>query len=155
VFILGRIEALKDGHPDTVLVKKTFGTLNEIYQAERIVRNGQRFFSTLYKRMKRRICHFVLLNDRTVGSIQYFLYNKSTSMVYAVIVKFHLGNSSFLDKITGGKHLTSVKLVDPSPKVIVPVGDLEETLFFIDPVPANSLSCISRVPHSHGRSVFK
>jgi hypothetical protein len=119
------------------------------------LKNGQRYFSKLYKRMIKRICHVVLLNDRTVGAVQYFLFDKRTMMVYATITQFHVGNASFLDKITGGKHLTSVKLMDSGSKAIVPVDTLAESLFFIDPLPTNTYSCVSRVPHCHGRSVFK
>ncbi len=157
VFILGAFRPLKKTHPDADLVKKTFGVsvLDEIYEAERILKNGQRYFSKLYKRMIKRICHVVLLNDRTVGAVQYFLFDKRTMMVYATITQFHVGTVSFLHRITGGKHLTSVKLMDSGSKAIVPVDTLAESLFFIDPHPTNTYSCVSRVSHCHGRSVFK
>ena len=105
--------------------------------------------------MKRRMCFTVLLKDRTVGAIQYFVLNQSTHKVYAVIRRYNIGVPSFLDTIAGGNNLTSVKVDENATKFIVSVDDLEETLFFIDPEPSNSRSCISRVPHSHGHSVFK
>ncbi len=93
------------------------------------LKNGQRYFSKLYKRMIKRICHVVLLNDKTVGVVQYFLFDKRTMVVYATITQFHVGTASFLDRITGGKHLTSVKLMDSGSKAIVPVDTLAESFF--------------------------
>ena len=70
---------------------------------------GQQYFSTLYKRMTKIICHVVLLEDKTVSVVQYFLFDKRKMMVYAAITQFHVGAASFLDRINAGKHLTSVK----------------------------------------------
>ena len=73
----GAMRSIKKTHSEADLVKKTFGVsaLDEIYEAERIVRNGQQYFSKLYKNDKEYV------TDKTVGAVQYFLFDKCTMMV--------------------------------------------------------------------------
>ena len=116
LFSIGRTHPFPDGHPDADFLKQNFGLVNldVIRQVARVVKCGQRYFSFIYKRMKRRMCFTVLLKDRIVGAIQYFVLNQSTRNVHAVITRYNIGVPSFLDTIAGGNHLTSVK-VDENP----------------------------------------
>ena len=116
LFSIGRTHPFPDGHPDADFLKQNFGLVNldVIRQVPRVVKCSQRFFSFIYKRMKRRMCFTVLLKDRIVGAIQYFVLNQSTRNVHAVITRYNIGVPSFLDTIAGGNHLTSVK-VDENP----------------------------------------
>lgn len=82
---------------------------NDVNIIERISLNGKQFCSSLYKRMKKRICSYVLYDEQNIGYLKYFVLVVASNFVYAIIEKFESVNGSLIADLTGGKNIIPVK----------------------------------------------
>lgn len=57
--------------------------------------------------MKRRKCNIVILRNKLIAAIEYFIYNKVSGLVFAVVQVLKTDIPSFLDCMDAGKHLVA------------------------------------------------
>jgi hypothetical protein len=126
----------------------------QLRKVQRICVNGERFYSTEYSRMKRRVCHAVNFLDSELGLIQYFILVIDTNIVYAVVKKMKIDNTSWLHTYEAGKHLKPVEILNNEVE-LVSANQLKSTLIFIDLENNADAAIVVSVPNKQGRSVFK
>lgn len=148
--VAGSIKQMKlDDIAGTVMNALGVTDISELCQVDRILLNGQKFFSSNYMRMKRRVCNAVLLEDDRLGHITRFVL--LTKMVYAVVAILKQ-NTTRGQRLSAGKHIIPVSSTNVTELVLV--NELVETVIFIKCVDEDSAH-VSRMPNRHGHSVFK
>ena len=126
----------------------------QVRKIQRICVNSERFYSSEYSRMKRRVCHAVDFRDNELGLIQYFILVIDTNIVYAVVKKMSTDNTSWLHTYEAGKHLRPVKISNDQME-LVSASHLKSTLIFINIENHADAAIVASVPNKHGHSVFK
>lgn len=118
----------------------------------RINVNGQQFSSSIYKRMKKRICCYVLYFGQMVGYVKYFALLVHTDVVYAILDTYEFVTDSPILELEGGKHIIPVKRLGHED--IIPADSLIETLVYVKTCQEVE-ECIVMMPTRHGHAVFK
>ena len=118
----------------------------------RINVKGQQFTSSLYKRMKKRICCFVLYGGQMVGYVKCFALVVHTDVVYAVLDTYKFASDSPISELEGGKHIIPMERIGNED--IIPADSLTETLVYVKTC-REVEECIVMMPSRHGHAVFK
>lgn len=111
--------------------------------------NGEKLYSKEYSRMKRRVCYIVCTKEGGIVSIEYFVLNTTTGIVFAVGNQMVPTSSCFLNE-NSGRHI--VKVEKYTDQVVVEVDKIQEKLFFMR---VEDDICIARMPNLCGHGVFK
>jgi len=119
---------------------------------ERISIQGQQFSSSLYTRMKKRVCNFVLYDCNKVGRVKYFAIVISSKTVYVVLEKYETLNDTKFSELPAGKHIIPVKRTGIED--IVVADNLIGTLVYLK-VCQEVQECVVLMPSRHGHAIFK
>lgn len=125
-------------------------SMKDLKKVKRVKVHGQYLYSKEYSRMNKRICHVVLCSNNNCYSVEYFLLNEISGIVYAVGHVLAVQEPQHVCQIAG-HHLLVVKLtldVD-----VFEVDTIMEKLFYI--TPNERLSVIAKMPNQYGHGVFK
>lgn len=137
-----------------VLPERLADDANHMKVVERVRVNGKQFCSKKYGKLQRRISYIVLYDDvdqSSIGSVQYFIYNVRSNLVYAVLLQY----ISYRDQdLPFGKHLHKVSGTNLIK--VVPVDHLIDTLLYIN---VNSSTppeeFVALMPSAHGHAILK
>jgi hypothetical protein len=150
VFIAGALQSCNDLPEDEILyILNVTGSasIQLLKKSLRVQVNGQKLYSEGYTRMKKRICNVVRCKNGQLRKVLYFLVKTDTNnvLVYAQRVEVH--NESY---IHGAQHV--IRVTKPTGKVIFPVEDIAEKVFFMLVDGHQYVACM---PNLIGHSVFK
>ena len=81
-----------------------------IKKVTRVLLNGQKLYSEMYTRMKKRNCNYVLLKDGGKAMMKFFIVNVEVNDVYAAVTLLE-DSSSSLDELEENTFYQSKKLV--------------------------------------------
>lgn len=136
-----------------VLEKTGASTSSFLRKALRVQLNKQKLYSEEYTRMKRRICHVVMLHDDRLAAVKYFLLNTQTNKIYAVVKILNCCTSNIPVLQEAGGHLVLIKENDPNVTDVLPVHNIAEKLLYIDAGTGHVF--VSQIPNLYGHCVFK
>ena len=112
---------------------------------DRIVINGEKFYSAQYTRMKRCDCSVVMLKTKQIGQNKCFIL--SDGVMYSLVEI--LSHKQDDDDINCG--LLSV--AQSGENAVVKVTDLVETVIYMECV--KGFAYVKRLANQHGYSIFK
>jgi len=141
---------------DETLTKLGVNNVKDVKKIDRITINGAKFYSSQYSRMQKRICSIVVYGKDKIGSVRYFVLSIKDDIVYAVIEQMNKVTDTPLTKLSGGKHLISVKK-----SLAVDVVDAENLVCTLVYINTNSQqnetgeAFVVRIPNVHGHAIFK
>ncbi len=136
---------------DFVMRKMGVSQIGQVKKCSRVlVNNSLRVYASDYMRMRRRICHIVLLQDGNIVSVEKLLIDIKTELVYLVGFVYEICQQSHLFA-QAGSHLSRVKQSEDM--TVSQVENIVEKLFYIDNGDGDTF--VSCVPNSYGHGVFK
>lgn len=150
--VAGALKRCTQNEIDQSILQKLEVTVSEIRKVARITANNMRFYSSLYTRMQRRICNFVLYETDKIGCVTYFLLSVLNDKVYAIINRYDKVFGTSLSRLHAGKHMISVK--SSASVDVVPAEKLIDTLVYISTDPQQE-ALVVRMPNCHGHAIFK
>lgn len=125
-------------------------TIGEFYKFLRLLKGSHKYYSMEYTRMKKKICHVLLLSDdcdQKIGSAKYFLLHSITKKVYVVVNYYSTVDAN---PLFSAAHLWEVQPTDQLD--LVPMESVEEPLFFIS---TGSVMYVARIPNGYLTAVCK
>ncbi|XP_045192377.2 uncharacterized protein LOC123548829 [Mercenaria mercenaria] len=150
--VLGALHRIERNLP--ACIRESLGAENaeNLKKIQRVIVNGEKFYSAEYSRMKRRNCHAVLYSGDKFGLIQYFVLVQPSNKVYAVLKKIDSNVDSWLCTYEAAKHLNPVVLTNSFN--VVGVESLNTTLLIID-LENGQEAVVAKMPNRHGHAVMK
>ena len=115
----------------------------------RIIVNGQKFYGSLYSKMKKRQCNVALTISGEVVVINFFVYNVFENEVYLVGNKMEENTNLHLYE-NSGHHIFLMK--ETLQMSVMPVDVLSQKVFIVK---VGQIYYISKPPNLFGYSVLK
>lgn len=150
--VLGLLSPVGNTLP--VNVTESLGVKNcaDLRKIQRVLVNGEKFYSRLYSRIKRRNCHAVLYSDDNIGLVEFFVLVQPSNKVYAIVREMKSNDNSWLFNFEAAKHLLSV--VQTNLFSVVSVERLKSTLLIMDLENGQNI-IVAKMPNNPGHVIFK
>lgn len=148
--IAGSQKKLETQESEFILAKTCASSITDLKKVSRVKIGQQYLYSKEYSRMIKRRCNVVLCENGDMFSVEYFLLNEVSNIVYAVGFQLEIQEQCYLYP-TAGHHLLKVNRLQDV--CVFQVDQIQEKLFFI--TPEDTFVVVARVPNMHGRGLFK
>ena len=150
--ILGALHPIGRNLPHCITESLGAANSDNLKKIQRVVVDGEKFYSHEYSRMKRRNCHAVLYSGDKFGLIQYFVLVQTCNKVYAVLQKVHSNFDSWLCTYEAAKHLNPVVLTNSF--TAIPVERIYTALLIMK-LENEQEAILSKMPNRLGHAVLK
>lgn len=138
--------------PEVVAKLENYFDLIYTRKASRVLKEGIKFFSSVYNRMQKRICDIVVTKSGQICKVKYFVLCTISDKVYAVVRYLQIKEHPKL-KYIGVRHVCNVQFTNEDVDILS-VDELDQSLVFVTPFEDENVFVI-RPPNRHGRAIFK
>jgi len=151
-YISGAVTSCQfENHDREFILNRTQAvSMKDLKKVKRVKVHSQYLYSKEYSRMNQRICHVVLCGNNNCYSVEYFLLNEVSGIVYAVGHTFEIQEPQHVCQVAGHHLLVVKSTLDVD---VFEVDKIKEKLFYI--TPDERLCVIGRMPNQYGHGVFK